>query len=317
MIELLSSASPEPSLVPISLSLPHRFWNATKDYSRRIWDNSGEDDIFFLASAVAFNILLAAVPLVLLILAGLGYWLNHSVSQSRADVWLFVEALLPPHAETDQSPYHKVIDEIIRTRRSVSVISAVAFVWLSTRLFGSLRSALASVFDVREQQSLIRGKLYDIVLTVIATVLFIAYTGIVTYLRLATSRGVQAIAAIGLRHEIMGRVEYIFTASVATLAILMMFFALYKYLPNRPIRWQPAMLSALVTTVLLQLAKWLFEHFIRSTNPGTIYTGALYAIIIVVFWVYYAALIFLIGGEVGQAYDVRYAMRLQRETFED
>lgn len=304
-------------MVPISLSLPQRFWNATKDYSRRIWDNSGEDDIFFLASAVAFNILLAAVPLVLLILAGLGYWLNHSVQQSRADVWLFVEALLPPHVESDASPYHKVIDEIIRTRRSVSVISAVAFVWLSTRLFGSVRSALASVFDVREPQSLIRGKLFDVALTVIATALFIAYTGTVTYLRLATSRGIQAIAALGLRHELMGRAEYAVTSAMATLAIALMFFALYKYLPNRPIRWQAAALSSLVTTVLLQLAKWLFEHFIRTTNPGTIYTGALYAIIIVVFWVYYAALIFLIGGEVGQAHDVRYAMRLQRETFED
>ena len=239
------------------------------------------------------------------------------MAQSRADVWLFVEALLPPHMETGSSPYHRVIDEIIRTRRSVSVISAVAFVWLSTRLFGSLRSALASVFDVREPQSLIRGKLYDVVLTVIATVLFVAYTGTVTYLRLATSRGIQAISALGLRHELMGRVEYMLTSAMATLAIALMFFALYKYLPNRPIRWKPAALSALVTTVLLQLAKFVFEHYVKSSYPGTIYTGALYAIIIVVFWVYYSALIFLIGGEVGQAHDVRYAMRLQRETFED
>ncbi len=298
-------------------SWPRRLWAGVKDYARRIWENAGEDEIFFLTSAVAFNILLAAVPFVLLLLAGLGYWLNHSALQSRADVWAFVEALLPPHAETDTSPYHKVIDEIIRTRRSIGVISGIAFIWLSTRLFGTLRSALAHVFDVREQRSILSGKAYDIGLTVAATALFIAYTGLSTYLRLATSRGVEAIAALGLRNEIMGRLEYIVASSIATAAIAVMFFALYKFLPNRPIRWQPAAVGALVTTLLLQLAKVLFDRYLRSLNPGSLYAGTLYAVVIVVFWVYYGALIFLIGGEVGQVYDVRRAMRLQRETFED
>ena len=37
-----------------------------RDYAKRVWDNSGEDNIFFLAGGIAFNILLAAVPFVLL-----------------------------------------------------------------------------------------------------------------------------------------------------------------------------------------------------------------------------------------------------------
>ena len=46
-------------------------------------------------------------------------------------------------------------------------------------------------------------------------------------------------------------------------------------------------------------------------------TGTLYALVIVVFWVYYAALIFILGGEVGQVYELRRVRRLQRETFEE
>ena len=33
-----------------------------RDYAKRVWDNSGEDNIFFLAGGIAFNLLLAAVP---------------------------------------------------------------------------------------------------------------------------------------------------------------------------------------------------------------------------------------------------------------
>ncbi len=297
--------------------LPVRAWRTVKDYAIRVWENAGDDDIFFLTSAVAFNILLAVVPFLLLLLAGLGYWLNHSVLQSRADVWDFLHALLPPHVETPTSPYHVVINEIVRTRKSLGVIGSVAFIYLTTRLFATLRSALASVFDVREGKGIIQGKLYDTVVTIIATILLMGYTGMATYIKLATSRGISALAAIGVRHEMMGRVEYAVAASLGTLSIAIMFFCLYKFLPNRPIRWQPAALSALVTTVLLQVAKIVFDIFMRSFNPGSLYAGTMYAIVLIVFWTYYAALIFLIGGEVGQVYDLRRAMRQQRETFED
>jgi membrane protein len=298
-------------------SPPARVWAVVKDYARRIWDNSAEDDIFFLTSAVAFNILLAAVPFVLLLLSGLGYWLNHSAAQSRAEVWTFIEALLPPHAEAADSPYHRVIDDIIRTRRSVGLISAVAFVWFTTRLFGSLRSALGSVFDVRVQQGIVVGKMYDVLLTAVSSALFIAYSGLSAYLKLVTSRGVQALSEIGVRHDTMGFLEYAVASLIANSAIALMFFALYKFVPNRTVRWQSAAVGAVVTTALLELAKTIFGRFAHALMPNTLYAGTLYAVVVVVFWVYYAALTFLLGGEVGQAYDLRRAVRLQRATFED
>jgi membrane protein len=39
------------------------------------------------------------------------------------------------------------------------------------------------------------------------------------------------------------------------------------------------------------------------------------AIIVIVFWTYYGALIFLLGGEVGQVYELRRVRQLQREVF--
>ena len=46
-----------------------------RDYAKRVWDNSAEDNVLFLAGGVAFNILLAAVPFLLLLIAGLTYLL--------------------------------------------------------------------------------------------------------------------------------------------------------------------------------------------------------------------------------------------------
>ena len=46
-----------------------RFGWTLRDYAKRVWDNSGEDNVLFLAGGIAFNIMLAAVPFLLLLTA--------------------------------------------------------------------------------------------------------------------------------------------------------------------------------------------------------------------------------------------------------
>ena len=41
-----------------------------RDYAKRVWDNSGEDNVLFLAGGIAFNLILAALPFILLLVAG-------------------------------------------------------------------------------------------------------------------------------------------------------------------------------------------------------------------------------------------------------
>jgi membrane protein len=297
-------------------SFLHRFWWAVKDYARRLWDVAGEDNISFLAGGIAFNLLLTAVPFTLLLLSGLGYLLNESPEQSSNTVWAFIDNLMPPHAETGDPQLHKLLDGVIKTRGSVGILGAVAFVWFSTRLFGTLRSVLSEVFDIEQGLDFIKGKLFDIKITIVSTVLFVAYALLSAYLKIATNRALGALTTVGFRTSFRIRLEYWFGNVLALMFITGMFFALYKFLPSRRIRWEPALVGALFTSFLFELAKQLFTSYIGSFNPSSLYAGTLAGIVIVVFWVYYAALIFILGGEVGQVYELRRTRRLQRETFE-
>jgi membrane protein len=288
-----------------------------RDYAKRVWDNAGEDNIFFLAGGIAFNIMLVAVPFVLLLVSGLATLLNHSADQTFADVTAIIDSLLPPHTETNESPVHRLLIDIIRTRGAVGVYSAIGFIWFSTRLFGSLRSVLADVFDIETDRGIIQGKLFDIQITIMSTLLLVAYTALSAYLALATTRGVEIIERLGIRADVMGTVEYVLGRLVAFTFVAAMFFALYKFLPNRKIRWQTALLAAVFTSTMFEVAKNVFTAYVAEFNPGSVYTGTLYALVIIVFWVYYAAMIFILGGEVGQVYELRRVRRLQRETFED
>src|SRR5258705_13322175 len=95
---------PPPSRSPIT-SLG---WTV-RDYVKRVWDNSGEDNVLFLAGGIAFNILLAAVPFFLLLIAGVTYLLpvlyRGQIDSSTA-VSFFLDRLWPAHKESPPSPIH-------------------------------------------------------------------------------------------------------------------------------------------------------------------------------------------------------------------
>jgi membrane protein len=290
-------------------------WGA-RDYLKRIWDNSAEDNVLFLAGGIAFNILLAAIPFFLLLISGLTY-LATAITRlnARTAIHQFIDRLLPIQGGAGGTWAHTMADDVLRTRGSVTVWSALLFAWLSTRLFGSLRTALADVFDIENERSIIQGKIFDFQITIVSTVLFVASTVVSSYLALATTRGLGVLGEVGLRKDVMTDLEYWFGRGLAFVFITMMFFALYKYLPIRKVKTRTALLAALFAGTLFELAKNVFKVISMSLNPQSIYTGTIAALVIIVVWVYYAALIFLIGGEVGQVYELRRTRRLQREVF--
>jgi membrane protein len=294
-----------------------RVGSVLRDYAKRVWDNSGDDNIFFLAGGIAFNVLLAIVPFFLLLVTGLAYFLNQSTAASSAEVTRLLDRLLPPDPRTGSSPVHGMLDDIIRARGSLGVYSAIGFVWFSTRLFGSLRSVLASVFDIEQERGIVEGKLFDIKVTLLSTLLVVFYTALNFYLAVAQSRGIAVLRTFGLREDVMGGLEYWAGRLVSFALVTLMFFALYRYLPKRRVRVPSALVAALFTSALFELFKSLFTAYVESFNPGSLYTGTLAAIVIVVIWVYYACIAFIVGGEVGQVYELRRVRRLQREAFED
>lgn len=298
-------------------SLPVRLGWTLRDYAKRVWDNSGEDNVFFLAGGIAFNILLAAVPFFLLFAAGLAYFLNQSAETSSLEITAFVERFMPPRPAGDQSPLTSILVNIIKSKGTIGAYSALGFIWFSTRLFGSLRSVLAEIFDIDSDRGIIAGKIFDIKITLVSTIFLVAYTALSAYLAFATSQGIMVLENLGLRKDLMGQLEYNIGQLVAFIFIAMMFFSLYKFLPNRKIRWQTALIASLFTSFMLEVAKYIFGAYVRSFDPGSVYTGTIAAAVIIVIWVYYAAMIFILGGEVAQVHELRRVRKLQREAFED
>lgn len=298
--------------MPVRPRLVRLGW-ALRDYAVRVWDNGAENNVLFLAGGVAFNILLAVVPFFLLVVAGTAFMLGESPTAVSATMAAFIGELLPHEAPTLQRTIRDILDGIVTARASVGLYSIIAFVWFSTRLFGSLRTVLGATFDIEHERGIIAGKIFDIQMTVVSTVLIVAYAVLNAYLAVATTRGVGLLVNLGIRRSTMGQLEYWMGRLIGFVVIVLMFYSLYKFLPVRRVRNMTALVAAAFAGVLLELAKNVFSGAATSFSPSSFYTGTIAAVVIVVVWTYYVALIFAVAGEVGQVYELRRVRRLQRE----
>src|SRR5258705_5442398 len=96
---------PPPSRSPIT-SLG---WTL-RDYSKRVWDNSGEDNVLFLAGGIAFNILLAAVPFVLLLVWGFAFVLHKQPLEANRLIVHYIDRVLPSHVEGPEAASHRRLE---------------------------------------------------------------------------------------------------------------------------------------------------------------------------------------------------------------
>ena len=288
------------------------------DVVRRVWFQGAEDNVFFLAGGLAFNVLLALVPFVLLLVSGMALLLGAQPEAAARTVTGLLQAFLPDNAPSALELLSGVVDDVLRTRGAVTLYAAIGFAWFSTRLFGSLRSVLAQIFDGTDR-GIVVGKLFDFGATIVATIAVVVYIAVSAYLDLATTRGLELLVRMGLRESAMGGITYVVGRLLAILIVFGFFYTLYHGLPRRRPSARTALTAAAAAALMFEIARYVFAVLVRHFDPSSLYTGTIAIVVAVVFWTYYGALLFLLGGELAQAVELRRSelAALEREFLPD
>ena len=275
---------------------------------RVIFAQFGRQDILFHAGSVAYSALLAGVPFALLLASAIGYILGAKPAASNETLLRFLSQLLPEQSAVAALPIVQgVLADVQTSRGTTGLVGAVLFAWFSTQFFGALGASLGSVFAVERGRGIIRGKLFDFVSVVVGTLLVTLYIGL--DVAFGSRFGPALVRTLTVDPTTYGMFEFVVGRVVALTFLAMMFTALYKFLPNRHVRWGSAIWGGVWGATLFEIARnVIFALVTRVMNPASLYSGTLAAIVVVLFWAYYAAVIFLIGGVVARMHEMQ-AMR--------
>jgi len=84
-------------------------------------------------------------------------------------------------------------------------------------------------------------------------------------------------------------------AAVTYVLVTLLFALLYRLLPDVEIPWRDVWLGAVVTALLLSLGKWAIGFYLGNSEISSAY-GTAASMIVLLFWVYYASLLVLLGA---------------------
>lgn len=100
-------------------------------------------------------------------------------------------------------------------------------------------------------------------------------------------------------------IAFVIDFILSLIFIFILFAAMFKYLPSKPVKWKAVRVGAALTTILFILGKYILSFYFGKTEPGSTY-GAAGSIIIVMLWASYSSLILFFGAQFTKIYSDRY-----------
>jgi membrane protein len=103
---------------------------------------------------------------------------------------------------------------------------------------------------------------------------------------------------------------------VLCLLVALLFAALYKTVPDAPLRWSDVALGAVITSLLFMVGKQFLGLYFTHASVGSTYSAASSPIVILL-WVYYSAQLFFWGAEFTKVYAKTVGSQHTRNLEED
>jgi membrane protein len=177
-------------------------------------------------------------------------------------------------------------------------ISIGGLVFGATGVFISLQSALNRAWEVQPdpEQGGIRNFITKRFLS-LGMVLGIAFLLLVSMALTSLLSAAGGVLLGGLPKVVGDVLNYALSFAVVTL----LFAGIFKLLPDAKIAWRDVWVGAVVTAALFTIGKFAIGIYVGRSDPGNAF-GAASALAVLLVWIYYAAIIILLGAEFTQAW---------------
>lgn len=257
-----------------------------------------ECDLLTQAASLAFFALLSLAPLLVLLL-----WLTASLYPEAQDTLINqIGVLAGPQAET-------VANTVIRNASDQPDIGSLAGIWSTallfvgaTVVFARLQTTLNLIFHTSDKalgglMAWLRKRVFSV--------------GVVFSLGFLVVISTLAGTAVEVAFRDLPLLLPVAGNTVMMLVYTCAFALMYHYLPDRRVHWKQAFLGGLITAVLFLIGRWAIALYLAEAAPGSPY-GSAGALVILLVWVYYAAMIFFTGALITAVIDERWEARKAR-----
>ncbi len=250
------------------------------------WNRAYRENITGLSAMVAYNLLLAVFPFVLLVLFVLGQVLHsHDVTHS---ILVDLQRLLP---NVDQGTLRDVLSRIRDNSTTFGIVAAVGSLWIGASFWGAMDTAFCRIYHV-ECRGWLEQKRFSFVMLVVVVAFLIASVALPTVegsLVSGTDNLPFGLSSV----QALANTLLIAAALILTFGICCVIF---WAVPKGHMPWRAVWPGAAFVTVTTGVANWAFPFYLSHVSSLSRFGSTLGFVLITLIWFYVLSFAILTGA---------------------
>ena len=250
------------------------------------------------ANAIAYNALLALVPLAVFLLALAGVFLQDPATQERVRNALLDN--LPITTASGRTQLQDTLTALAHTRPALGIVSLALAAYAARGVVMQLRTGLSVAFGIQRRRSLLRGVLFDLGMAVgllLLLLLSLALTLAITVAQTADA----GLLGRPLPPPVATLLALVYAAA-PILVSLLVFGVLYTVVAHAVLTWREVLPGALLAALAFEALKVGFAQYAARVSGANPAYGALGVAVAFLALPHFGAQIALFGAAFARVY---------------
>jgi membrane protein len=181
-------------------------------------------------------------------------------------------------------------------------VGIVTLIWFSATIFGAIETALNFIMRVKTRRIYFVSKLLALAMIPLGWAVGVGSVGITSVAAVLAKQSFLTENAPFFIQVFRGT---FFPYLLPYLVTVLYFTVVYKVIPAADVGLMSALIGSAIFAVLMEIAKQFFTWYVANYTAYNVIFGSLEAVVILVIWVFYIALIFLFCAELISSYQRR------------
>jgi membrane protein len=178
-----------------------------------------------------------------------------------------------------------------------AVLGLIALVFGATGAFNELQNALNAAWGVQRDPR--AGDVRNYLMKRAVSLAMVGAFGLLLLVSIVASTTIsifQSFLANAAPAWILSSTMPVADLLISLVAVSALFTIVLRWVPDAVVLWRDAAVGGLFTGILFTAGKLLIGYYLASSDPGNVF-GAAGSFAVALLWIYYSALILLLGAE--------------------
>jgi membrane protein len=255
-------------------------------YLRAFWERAYRENITGLAAMVAYNLLLAVFPFLLLALFIFG-----QISRSPEVETSLLEDLKRLLPNVEQNTLRDALDRIRENATTIGLVAIAGSLWIGASFWGAMDTAFCRIYHV-ECRSWVEQKRFSFVMLIVV----IAFLAASVALPAAEGALVSGTDKLPFGLSTIKALDNLLLIAAALTLTFAIAAVIYWAVPKGHMPWPAVWPGALFVTVTTGIANWAFPFYLENISGLSRFGSTVGFILIALVWFYALSLALLAGA---------------------